>query len=497
MRQIKIFDTTLRDGEQSPGCSMNLSEKIEIARQLEKLGIDVIEAGFAIASPDDFNSVKTIAQTVKNCTVASLARCVKGDIDRAWEAVKGANHPRIHTFLATSEIHMKYKLKMTPDEVVNRVADMVSYAKSLCDDVEFSAEDASRSDRDFLVKVFNTAIESGATTINIPDTVGYATPIEMFDLVSYVKERLVNPDVVISVHCHDDLGLSTANSLAAVRAGASQVECTINAIGERAGNTSLEEIVMGIKTRADYYDAYTNVDSTQIYRASRLVSTITGVAVPPNKAIVGDNAFAHEAGIHQHGVLENPETYEIMSPETIGVPQNKMVLGKHSGKHAFEDRLKDLGYTLSNEDLLEAFDRFKRLADKKKVVSDRDIEAIVSTTKFQINDKVEFVRYQVNAETGKVPSATVEVKIGDKVIGGNGTGDGPVEACYTAINNIVGIDFTLDEYHVNAVSGGEDALGEAIVKIGKDDEIIRGRGLSTDVIEASVLAYINAINKVW
>lgn len=497
MRQIKIFDTTLRDGEQSPGCSMNLSEKIEIARQLEKLGVDVIEAGFAIASPDDFNSVKTIAETIKNCTVASLARCVKGDIDRAWEAVKGANRPRIHTFLATSEIHMKYKLKMTPEEVVNRVADMVSYAKSLCDDIEFSAEDASRSDKDFLVTVFNTAIESGATTINIPDTVGYATPIEMFDLVSYIKERLVNPDVVISVHCHDDLGLSTANSLAAVRAGAAQVECTINAIGERAGNTSLEEIVMGIKTRADYYNAYTNVDSTQIYRASRLVSTITGVAVPPNKAIVGDNAFAHEAGIHQHGVLENPETYEIMSPETIGVPQNKMVLGKHSGKHAFEDRLKDLGYTLTNDDLLEAFDRFKRLADKKKVVSDRDIEAIVSTTKFQINDKVEFVRYQVNAETGKIPSATVEVKIGDDVVSGNGTGDGPVEACYTVINNIVGIDFTLDEYHVHAVSGGEDALGEAIVKISKDDEIIRGRGLSTDVVEASVLAYINAINKVW
>ncbi|NMB30992.1 MAG: 2-isopropylmalate synthase, partial [Clostridiales bacterium] len=340
-------------------------------------------------------------------------------------------------------------------------------------------------------------IESGATTINIPDTVGYATPIEMFDLVSYVKEHLVNPDVVISVHCHDDLGLSTANSLAAVRAGASQVECTINAIGERAGNTSLEEIVMGIKTRADYYNAYTNVDSTQIYRASRLVSTITGVAVPPNKAIVGDNAFAHEAGIHQHGVLENPETYEIMSPKTIGVPQNKMVLGKHSGKHAFEDRLKDLGYTLSNEDLLEAFNRFKRLADKKKVVSDRDIEAIVSTTKFQINDKVEFVKYQVNAETGKGPTATVEVRIGDKVVSGSGTGDGPVEACYTVINDIVGINFALDEYHVHSVSGGEDALGEAIVKISKDDDIIRGRGLSTDVVEASILAYINAINKVW
>ncbi len=495
--QIKVFDTTLRDGEQSPGCSMNLQEKIEMAKQLERLGVDVIEAGFAVASPEDFESVRTIAETVKNCTVASLARAVKGDIERAYEAVKVAAKPRIHTFIATSDIHMQYKLKMTPDEVVDRVTEMVSYAKSLCEDVEFSAEDASRSNREFLVRVFNAAITSGATVLNIPDTVGYATPDEMYELVSYIKSHIITPEKVdLSVHCHNDLGLGVACTLASIKAGATQVECTVNGIGERAGNASLEEIVMNLHTRSDLYNSYTNIDTKQIYRSSKLLSTITGVPIPPNKPIIGANAFAHESGIHQHGVLNNPTTYEIMSPESIGIPQNKMVLGKHSGKHAFEDRLVTLGYTLTPEEIAEAFTRFKELADKKKTVTDRDIEALVGNAHIDVPQSIIYLNYHV--QTGNTISAVAAVKlsIDGEEKESSAMGGGPIDACFKAIDSLADSRLTLDNYTIQSVTEGEDALGEVIVKMKRDDgSIVTGRGLSTDIIEASIKAYLSALNK--
>lgn len=496
--QIKVFDTTLRDGEQSPGCSMNLQEKLEMAKQLERLGVDIIEAGFAIASPEDFESVRSIAETVKNCTIASLSRAVKGDIERAYDAVKVAAKPRIHTFIATSDIHMQYKLKMSPNEVIARTAEMVSYAKSLCDDVEFSAEDASRSNREFLVKVLNTAIESGATVLNIPDTVGYATPDEMYDLIYYIKNHIITPDKVdISVHCHNDLGLGVACTLASVKAGATQIECTVNGIGERAGNASLEELVMNLNTRSDLYNGcYTNVNAKQIYRSSKLLSTITGVPIPPNKPIIGANAFAHESGIHQHGVLNNPTTYEIMSPDTIGIPQNKMVLGKHSGKHAFEDRLITLGYNLTPEEIASAFAKFKELADKKKTVSDKDIEALVGNANIEVPQNISYVNYHV--QTGNTISAIAAVKL---CIDGvekesSAMGGGPIDACFKAIDSLVDSRLTLDNYTIQSVTEGEDALGEVIVKMKRDGESnITGRGLSTDIIEASIKAYINALNK--
>ncbi len=496
--QIKVFDTTLRDGEQSPGCSMNLQEKLEMAKQLERLGVDIIEAGFAIASPEDFESVRSIAETVKGCTIASLSRALKGDIERAYDAVRVAAKPRIHTFIATSDIHMQYKLKMSPNEVISRTAEMVSYAKSLCDDVEFSAEDASRSDREFLVKVLNTAIESGATVLNIPDTVGYATPDEMYDLIYYIKNHIITPDKVdISVHCHNDLGLGVACTLASVKAGATQIECTVNGIGERAGNASLEELVMNLNTRSDLYNGcYTNVNAKQIYRSSKLLSTITGVPIPPNKPIIGANAFAHESGIHQHGVLNNPTTYEIMSPDTIGIPQNKMVLGKHSGKHAFEDRLVTLGYNLTPEEITSAFAKFKELADKKKTVSDKDIEALVGNANIEVPQNISYVNYHV--QTGNTISAIAAVKL---CIDGvekesSAMGGGPIDACFKAIDSLVDSRLTLDSYTIQSVTEGEDALGEVIVKMKRDGESnITGRGLSTDIIEASIKAYINALNK--
>ncbi len=497
MRQIKILDTTLRDGEQSPGCSMNLQEKLEMAVQLEKLGVDVIEAGFAIASPDDFEAIKKIAQTVKRVTVSSLARAVKGDIERAYEAVKYAPKSRIHTFIATSDIHMQYKLKMTPDEVIARTAEMVAYAKSLCDEVEFSAEDASRTNREFLVKVLDTAVENGATILNIPDTVGYATPNEMFDLISYIKANLKKSDGIdISVHCHDDLGLSTSNSLASILAGATQVECTVNGIGERAGNASLEEIVMSLKTRANYYDAKCNVDTKQIYRTSKLLSTITGVPIAPTKSIIGANAFAHESGIHQHGVLNNPNTYEIMSPESIGIPQNKMVLGKHSGKHAFEDRVKSLGYDLTAEQIVSAFEQFKIIADKKKTVTDRDIEAILGNKRIDEGGKIELVMYTVSTGSNAQATSAVTLKVDGELKMETAIGDGPIDACFNAIDKIIGGIATLDSYNIQSVTEGVDALGEVIVKLKTENDKVTGRGLSTDIIEASVKAYINGLNKI-
>ena len=401
MKRIKIFDTTLRDGEQSPGCSMNLTEKIEMARQLEKLGVDVIEAGFAIASPMDHKSVQAIAAAVTNCTVASLARCAKGDIDAAWDAVKEANHPRIHVFLATSDIHMEYKLKMTREQVIARIREMVAYAKSYCDDIEFSAEDASRSDWAFLAHCYSTAVAAGATTLNVPDTVGYSTPQEMYDLITYLRKNIEGVEHVdISVHCHNDLGMAVANSLECVRAGATQVECTVNGIGERAGNASLEEIVMALRTRKDFYDAETGVNTKQIYRSSKLLSNITGVPIPPSKAIVGANAFAHESGIHQHGVIANARTYEIMNSTDVGIPQNTMVLGKHSGKHALREKLESMGYELSDEELESVFTRFKDLADKKKNITSSDIEALVLHRQAAVQGSCQLVSHVVNTGHG-------------------------------------------------------------------------------------------------
>ena len=496
MRTIKIFDTTLRDGEQSPGCSMNLQEKIEVAHQLEKLNVDVIEAGFAIASPGDFLSVKTIAETVKDTCVASLSRALKKDIDRAYDAVKNAAAPRIHTFIATSPIHMKYKLKMSPDDVLAQAVDMVKYAKAYCSDIEFSAEDASRSETEFLYKIFSAVIAAGATCINVPDTVGYATPEEFHAFVLGIKNNTEGIDKVdLSVHCHNDLGLGVANSLAAIKAGATQIECTINGIGERAGNAALEEVVMAINTRQDIYDATTNINTTQIYNASRLLTSITGVAVQPNKAIVGANAFAHEAGIHQHGVLANKKTYEIMTPESIGLAQNTLVLGKHSGKHGFSERLKALGYTLDEKRIEESFEKFIELADRKKEVTDMDLRALIELDKFDIPEEYEFDSFVINSGNKMTATAVIKLIQNGNVLEEAATGDGPVDAAFNAIEKCVDMNFRLEDYIVRSVTGGKDAQGEVVVKLEKDGSKSRGRGLSTDVVEASARAYVDAINR--
>ena len=498
MRTIKIFDTTLRDGEQSPGCSMNLQEKIEVSKQLEKLGVDIIEAGFAIASPGDFLSVQAVAESVKNAKVASLSRALKKDIDASYEALKKAVSPRIHTFIATSPIHMKYKLQMSSDDVLSQAAEMVKYAKSLCGDVEFSAEDASRSDLDFLYRVFAAVIEAGATCINIPDTVGYATPDEYYEFISSIMKNTKGIEKIdVSVHCHNDLGLGVANSLAAVRAGASQVECTVNGIGERAGNAALEEIVMTLKTRQDRYDCVTNVNTKQIYNASRLITTITGVSVQPNKAIVGKNAFAHEAGIHQHGVLANKQTYEIMTPESIGLSENSIVLGKHSGKHAFINRLAELGIAIKEDRVAVAFDKFKQLADRKKEVSDLDLRAIVELDSIDIPNEYELDSFVINSGNKMTAASVVKLMHNGDVIEEASTGDGPVDAAFNAIERCIGHSFVLDDYIVKSVTGGKDAQGEVIVKLIADGKKSTGRGLSTDIVEASVKAYLDAINKYY
>ncbi|HHW22334.1 MAG TPA: 2-isopropylmalate synthase [Clostridiaceae bacterium] len=497
--RVYIFDTTLRDGEQSPGCSMNLQEKIEVAKQLERLKVDVIEAGFAISSPGDFQSVKSIAETVKNCTVASLSRARTEDIDRSWEAIKNAVSPRIHVFIATSPIHMEYKLRMSPDQVLERAVEMVKYAKRYCSDIEFSAEDATRSDPEFLYRVFEAVINAGATVINVPDTVGYTTPDEFYRLISNIKSNVSNIDkAIISVHCHNDLGMAVANTLAAARAGATQLECTINGIGERAGNAAMEEIVMALKTRSQLFDVDCRVDTTQIYRSSKLISSITGVSVQPNKAIVGANAFAHESGIHQHGVLANKTTYEIMTPESIGLSRNTMVLGKHSGRHAFEDRLRSLGYNLTKEELDETFQKFKVLADKKKVVQDADLEVLLQHKAVEVPETYRLDRFVIN--TGNTITATASVRLikfnGDEqIIEEVSTGDGPIDAAFKAIDKIAGISFTLEDYSLRSVTEGQDAQGEAYVKIRSNSKVYTGKGVSTDVFEASVLSYVNAINK--
>ncbi len=498
MRRIKVFDTTLRDGEQSPGCSMNLSEKVEMARQLEKLGVDVIEAGFAIASPMDFKSVQKIAKAVSRCTVASLARCTRGDIDAAWDAVKEAAHPRIHVFLATSDIHMEYKLQMTREQVLQRISDMVAYARSKCTDVEFSAEDASRSDRAFLAQCYSNAVAAGAATLNVPDTVGYSTPQEMGDLIRYLREHVAGVEKVdISVHCHNDLGMAVANTLSCIQAGAAQVECTVNGIGERAGNASMEEIVMALHTRRDFYGAETGINTRQIYRSSKLLSNITGVPIPPSKAIVGANAFAHESGIHQHGVIANAQTYEIMNSTDVGVPQNTMVLGKHSGKHALREKLESMGYELSDEELESVFARFKAMADKKKNITGSDLEALVLHRRNNINPTCRLVSHVVNAGDSIPNTSFVRLKLDDQVMEEVAIGSGPLDAAFKAINRMLDMDVRLESFSLNAVTDGEDAIGEAVVKVSAGGgESYTGTGLSTDILESSIRAYVNGINKI-
>jgi len=493
---VKIFDTTLRDGEQSPGASMNTAEKLRLAIQLEKLGVDVLEAGFPAASEGDFEAVSQIAARLRNTEVAALARANRTDIDRAWTAVRGAAKPRIHTFIATSDIHMEYKLKMSRDQVVSAAIEAVRYSKSLTDNVEFSAEDGSRSDRDFLCRVFGAAIEAGATTVNLPDTVGYAIPNEFAELVRYVREHTPNIErAVLSVHCHNDLGLATANTLAALAAGARQAEVTINGIGERAGNTSLEEVVMALHTRGNYLPLATRIQTEHLHPTSRLVSLITGIIVQPNKAIVGANAFAHEAGIHQDGMLKNPMTYEIMRPETVGLSATKMVMGKHSGRHALRSRLKEVGYDLSDEELSLVFKKFKELADKKKHVMDEDLEAIVTEGVLRTTDVFALQYLHVSAGTTVMPMASVQLSINGRSVRDAGYGNGPIDACYNTIAKLTHTQSELLRFSISALTGGTDAQGEVTVRLKENGLVALGRGSDPDILTASALAYINGLNR--
>ncbi|RJQ53859.1 MAG: 2-isopropylmalate synthase [Desulfobacteraceae bacterium] len=494
--RVIIFDTTLRDGEQSPGASMNTAEKLRLAVQLEKLGVDVLEAGFPAASEGDFDAVSSIAAKLKKTEVAGLARSGKQDIDRAWQSVRHAKKPRIHTFIATSDIHLEYKLKMSREEVLSAAVEAVRYAKSFTENVEFSAEDGSRSDRDYLCRVFEAAIEAGATTVNLPDTVGYAIPQEFESLVRYVMGHTANiGKAVFSVHCHNDLGLATANTLAAVYAGARQAEVTINGIGERAGNTSLEEVVMSLHTRPNFLNVHTGIDTTEIYPTSRLVSMITGILVQPNKAIVGANAFAHEAGIHQDGVLKNPMTYEIMKPETIGLSRNKLVLGKHSGRHALRDHLKALGYDLSDEELNLVFKKFKELADKKKVVMDEDLEAIVTEGILRTADIFRLEYQHVTSGTTVLPMASVKLSVNGRSVQGADYGNGPIDAVYNTISKLTRTSAELLRFSISALTGGTDAMGEVTVRLKENGLTALGKGADPDIITASAMAYINGLNR--
>ena len=504
---IRIFDTTLRDGEQSPGASLNHHEKIEIARQLEVLGVDVIEAGFPITSQGDFEAVRAIAQELERATVCGLARCVPRDIDRAGEAVKDAASKtsggggRIHVFCATSKIHREHKLRKAWDQIMQISVESVQRARQFVKDVEFSPEDGSRTELDYLVEITQAVIEAGATTINIPDTVGYAVPEEYGHIFAYVREKLPMIDqqgIVLSSHCHNDLGLAVANSIAAVRHGARQVECTINGIGERAGNAALEEFVLALRTRGDFYRGFTtNINTREIFKTSRMVSNLTGLTVQRNKAVIGENAFAHEAGIHQDGVLKMRETYEIMDPREIGVPESKLVLGKHSGRHALAQRIAALGYTVDEAAVQGIYVRFKTLADKKKDVYDEDIEAMVDQQLEQGRDLWELVSFQVTSGTGTIATATVVVRdsAGTEATDA-ATGDGPLDAIFSAIQRITGVEATLEDYSSRAITGGKEAQGEATVHLRHHDRKVRGRGLSTDVVEAAVHAYLSAINRI-
>ncbi len=494
--QVFIFDTTLRDGEQSPGNTMNTQEKLRVARQLELLGVDIIEAGFPIASEGDFDAVKQIAKLVKHCQVAGLARANDEDIDRAWKAIKMAAQPRIHTFISTSDIHLKHQFKKTRDEVLVIAVAAVKRAKRYIDNVEFSAMDATRSDWDYLCKVVAEVIDAGATTVNIPDTVGYAVPHEFGELISYIRKNVPNIDkAVISVHCHNDLGLAVANSIAAIHNGARQVECTINGIGERAGNASLEEIAMILRTRKANFTADTRIVSEKIYPTSRLITSITGVPVQPNKAIVGANAFAHESGIHQDGLLKAKLTYEIMTPESVGISKSSLVLGKHSGRHALRDRVENLGYILDDKELNLAFKRFKTLSDMKKNVYDEDIEMIIMDEIYKTAERVKLVYLNVSCGNTTIPTATVKLEIDGNIVQDVGTGDGPVDATYKVIKRLVKTTSKLEKFSVNSITQDMDAQGEVFVKVSEKGLKAIGKGADTDIIVASAKAYINALNR--
>jgi 2-isopropylmalate synthase len=500
LRTIKIFDTTLRDGEQSPGCSMNLREKMEMAQALVDLQVDIIEAGFPIASPGDFEAVREIANNIRGATICGLARCSDADIDRAWEALKGAEAPRIHVFLATSAIHREFKLKMTQEEILARAVAAVKRAKQYCDDIEFSPEDAARTERDFLCRVIEAVIDEGATTVNIPDTVGYATPSHMGAVIKTLKDRVPNIDrATISMHCHDDLGLAVANSLAGIESGAGQIECTINGIGERAGNASLEEVVMAIRTRADYYQCETRINTQRLVPTSRLLTSITGMQVQRNKAIVGRNAFAHEAGIHQDGMLKEPTTYEIMRPEDVGFLKTDLVLGKHSGRAALGDRAKALGYKLTGEQLQAVFTEFKKLADKKKEVYDGDIAALIDQELHggQREEEWQLVSFEVTSGSGHKPHVKLTLHRGEKDFTEElSDGDGPIDCAFLATEKITGIRLKCKEYQVRSTSLGHDALGEVTLEVEHGGQSFRGRGASTDTVEATIHAILMAVNRI-
>ncbi len=495
-QRVIIFDTTLRDGEQAPGCSMNLDEKLRVATTLEEMGVDVIEAGFPIASNGDFEAVETIARTLKVAKIAGLARATRADIDRCAEALKPAASKRIHTFISTSPLHMKYKLQKSAEQVLEAVSESVSYARRFVDDVEWSAEDGSRTDHDFLCRTVEAAIKAGARTINIPDTVGYAVPDEYAALIGMLINRVPNIDqAILSVHCHNDLGLAVANSLAAVHAGARQIECTINGLGERAGNAAMEEIVMGLRTRQDRLPFTTGIKTEMITRASRLVSTITGITVQPNKAIVGANAFAHESGIHQDGMLKNAQTYEIMTPESVGLIRTTLVMGKHSGRAAFKAKLKELGYELGDNAVEDAFRRFKDLADRKKDVYDEDIVALVDDEVVRDNQSVKFVSLEVMCGSKQPPKAELELEIEGKLGKVAATGDGPVDAIFAAIRQLFPHEAKLQLFQVQAVTEGTDAQAEVTVRLEEEGKTVNGQGADTDTLVASARAYVNALNK--
>ncbi len=494
--RIIIFDTTLRDGEQSPGVSLNMEDKIQIGRQLEKLGIDVLEAGFPVASPGDFEGVQLLASELRNIQVAALARATKRDIDTAWEAIRKGAHPRIHTFLATSDIHLKYKLRKTREEVLEMAGEAVKYAAGFTSNVEFSAEDASRTDLDFLCRVFERVIDAGATTVNFPDTVGYAIPWDFGRMVRYVMENTPNIDkAVLSIHCHNDLGLATANVLSAIREGARQVECTINGIGERAGNTAMEEVVMAIRTRQDCLPYETGINTKHISATSRMVSTLTGMLVQPNKAIVGANAFAHESGIHQDGVLKERTTYEIMNPKDIGLSHGRLVLGKHSGRHAIKAKLQEMGYELSEAEIDRVFARFKALADKKKELFPEDLEVIVTEEILRIPETYRLTYLHVAGGSGIRPTATVGIEIDGEEHIGVSIGAGPIDAAFNAVSRLIQTRSRLLRFTVNSITGGTDAQGEVTVRLQEDDRVVIGQGADPDIITASVRAYLNALNR--
>ncbi|MDR4508006.1 MAG: 2-isopropylmalate synthase [Candidatus Brocadiaceae bacterium] len=497
-KSLIIFDTTLRDGEQSPGASLDINEKIQIAKQLEILKVNVIEAGFPVSSPGDFESVSRIAKEIRGISIAGLARAVKKDIEAAARALEKAEKPRIHVFLATSEIHRKYKLLKAKEEIIALAVQGVKHALQYVDDIEFSPEDASRTELDFLIQVVEAVIEAGATTVNIPDTVGYAVPDHYASIIKGLHENVKNIDkAILSVHCHNDLGLAVANSLAAVKAGARQVECTMNGIGERAGNAALEEVVMAVKTRKDYFHYSTSINTKELIATSKLVSALTGLRVQRNKAIVGENAFAHQSGVHQDGILKERTTYEIMHPKDVGLHDTKLVLGKLSGRHAFKKRIKELGYHLTEKEFERAFQEFKRIADKKKEVFSEEIEAIIDMEKAEVPHIFQLESLTISCGPNVVPTAGVRLKLQDGTFVDNATiGDGPIDALFKAIDLSTGISGTLQDYQIHAIAGGKDAMGEAHVTIEVDGKTVRGRAVSTDIIEASAKAYLNAINKI-